>query len=134
MLSKNPKDWRHTSLIYEETQRGDLGTLARSIKMLPPTYEGYGPVRGLMKRLFFEKMKVLRRISEAELTKLYENDPVTLNKYIKDQELILWLRESPIRNKQQGLFESFQKERGERKMHYQTDLMKILEKMEKWGL
>jgi hypothetical protein len=133
MLSKNPKDWRHTSMIHEEKQKGNLRTLAESIKMLPPSYEGYSPVRGLMKRLFFEKITVLRGISDEELKKLYKNDPVTLNKYIKDPDLIQWLKNPHSTKEQQGTFDFLQKERVEKKNQYQTELMKILEKMEKWG-
>lgn len=133
MFSKNPKDWRHVSLIHEGKQQGNLRTLAQSIKMLPPSYEGYSPVRGLMIRLFFEKMTVLRGVSDEELKKLYDNDPATLNKYIKDPELIQWLKNPHVRKEQQGAFDFLQRERGASRIHYQADLMKILEKMEKWG-
>jgi hypothetical protein len=132
MLSKNPKNWRHISLVHDEKQKGSLKTLAESIKMLPMSYEGYSPVRGLMQRIFYEKIKLMKGLPDEDQKKLYRNDTYTLKNYIKDPELIQWLlHQHPHTEK--GVFGFFQTERVGKKNQRQTELKKILEKMEKWG-
>ncbi|MCX6671736.1 MAG: hypothetical protein NTX92_07440 [Euryarchaeota archaeon] len=132
MLSKNPKNWRHISLVHDEKQKGSLKTLAESIKMLPMSYEGYSPVRGLMQRIFYEKIKLMKGLSDEDQKKLYRNDTNTLKKYVKDPELIQWLlHQHP--HTEMGVFGFFQTERVGGKNQRQMELKKILEKMEKWG-
>ena len=133
MLSKNPKEWRHISRVHDEKQIGNLKTLAESIKMLPVSYEGYSPARGLMQRIFFEKIKLLRGLPDEDLKKLYRNDATTLKKYVKDPELIQWLLHQYPKSEKKGVFDFFQTERVGKKNQYQMELKKILEKMEKWG-
>jgi hypothetical protein len=131
--SKNPKEWRHVSLVHDERQKGNLKTLADSIKMLPWNYEGYSPVRRLMKREFFEKIKSMRGLTEEQVNKLYQNDSVTLRTYVKDPELLQWLMNQYPGREKQGFFNAFQKEKVEKKNQYQMELIRILEKMEMWG-
>jgi hypothetical protein len=133
MLSKNPKDWRHTSLVRNEKQQGKLQTLAESIKNLPQSYEGYSPVRALMRRILFEKIKALRGLSDEDLKRLYQNDAEMLRKYVKDPELIQWLTEQFPRTTVQAVLGSFRRGRGMKHQRYQMELTHILEKMEKWG-
>jgi hypothetical protein len=133
MLSKNPKDWRHVSLVSDEKQKGSLKTLAESIKMLPMSYEGYSPVRGLMQRVFYEKITLVKGLSDEDQKKLYRNDTDTLKKYVNDQELLQWLRHQYPQSGQQGVLNFFKTERVGKKHQYQMELKKILEKMEKWG-
>jgi len=133
MLSKNPVDWHHHSRVYEEKRRGNLKTLAESIKLLPLSYEGYAPVRGLMRRLFFEKIVLLRGVSDEDFKKLNLNDAEMLSKYVRDPELIQWLKNPSFHTKQRGVFGFFGQEKVEKKSQYQMELLKILEKMEKWG-
>ena len=133
MLSKNPKDWRHTSLVRDEQQKGRLRTLAESIRNLPQNYEGYSPVRALMRRILFEKIKALRGIPDDDLKKLYQNDEVMLAKYVKDPDIIRWLTTQFPRTKTQAVLGFFRKEKAEKKNQYQIELTSILEKMEKWG-
>jgi hypothetical protein len=132
MFSKDPKEWRHVSLVHDEKQKGNLKTLADSIKMLPVNYEGYAPVRGLMKRLFFEKIISLKGLPVDDVKKLYQNDSTTLKKYVKDPELLQWLLSQNPRREKQGFFDMSQKEKAEKKNQYQMELVNIVEKMEKW--
>ena len=132
MSSKNPKDWRHVSRVHEENYKGNVKTLADSIKMLPVNYEGYSPVRSLMKRLFFEKIKSMRGLTEEEMNKLYQNDSMMLRTYVKDPELLQWLMNQYPKKEKRGVFDAFQKEKVEKKSQYQMELTTILEKMEKW--
>ncbi len=133
MLSKNPKNWRHFSLVHDEKQKGNLKTLAESIKMLPMSYDGYSPVRGLMQRIFYEKIKLMKGLSDEDQKKLYQNDTYTLKKYVKDPELIQWLLHQHPHTEMKGVFGFFQTERAGKKNQHQMELKKILEKMEKWG-
>ncbi len=132
MLSKNPEEWHHISLVQDEKQKGDLKTLAESIKMLPVSYDGYSPVRGVMQRLFYEKIKLMKGMSEEDQKKLYRNDTNTLKKYIKDPELIQWLLHQHPYTEKKGVFDFFKTEKVGKKNQRQMELKKILEKMEKW--
>jgi hypothetical protein len=133
MLSKNPEDWRHISLVKDEKQKGNLNALAESIKLLPVSYDGYSPVRGVMQRVFYEKIKLMKGLSDEDQKKLYRNDTNILKKYVKDPELIQWLLHQNPHSENKGVLDFFQTERVGKKNRHQMELKKILEKMEKWG-
>jgi hypothetical protein len=132
MLSKDPKDWRHHSLLSDDTQKSNLQTLAESIKMLPLSTEGYAPVHGLLKRLFYDKICTMNRLSEQDIKRLYQNDASLLHKYVPDVELVNWLLYKKQGNQNRGGGSLFGKDKRD-KQNQQQELIRIVEKMEKWG-
>ncbi len=129
MMTKNPKEWQHTSQVKEMQTTGRLKDLAESIKTMSGKQSRFLPVQGLIKRLFFEKVKSIRNLSDEEMQKLYKNDSETLQKYIKDKEIVEWLITSSAQRQQTSRF--FRKEKTQDQTV--TNLNRIVEKMEVWA-
>ena len=128
MLSKNPKDWRHHSLLSEDKNIGRLKDLAESIKAAPVDYSEYAPVRVLMKRLFLERLRT-RGATDEELQKMLRNDQATMQKFVRDPELCGWLCGE---KKEKIRFHLFSRDGGKQKELYLLQLNRMLDKMEDW--
>ena len=130
MFTKNPKEWQHVSLAKEMNTTGKLKDLAESIKAISAKQTGYLPIQGLIKRLFFEKVKSIRGLSDAQMQMLYKNDQGMLQTHINDAAIIEWIVSATPQ--QQG-FHFFEKEKKKTRDQTMINLKNILEKMEAWN-
>ncbi len=126
--SKKPDEWKHTSVVGDYYSSGRLKDLAESIKLTPAMYTYDTPVKRFAQTIFFQKIGSVHTLSEKELQKLYQKDKQTLERYIPDKELVMWILNNQPPPKRKGWFSGESK-----KDQYLLKLKAMIEKMEAWG-
>ncbi len=128
--SKKPDEWKHKSVVGEYYSSGRLKDLAESIKLTPATYVQDTPIKHFVQTIFFQKIGSVQGLSEKELEKLHQKDKQTLERYIPDKELVMWILNNQPPPKRGGWFT---REDGSKKDQYLLKLKTMVEKMEAWG-
>lgn len=128
--SKKPDEWKHKSVVGEYYSSGRLKDLADSIKLTPTTYVHDTPIKHFVQTIFFQKIGSIQQLSGKELEKLHQKDKQTLERYITDDELVMWILNNQPPPKRGGWFNT---KDGNKKDQYLLKLKAMIEKMEAWG-
>ncbi|MBN2065704.1 MAG: hypothetical protein JW771_02730 [Candidatus Thermoplasmatota archaeon] len=128
--SRTPDEWKHTSVIGGYYSAGRLKDLAESVKLTPASYVHDTPIKQFVQTIFFQKIGSVYGISENELQKLYQKDKQTLEQYVHDKELVMWILNNQPPPKRGGWFTRGSENK---KNQYLLTLKAMVKKMEAWA-